>query len=253
MLYTSSLTFQKEKITMTELEKIIYTKTFIDKLANGINPLDNSIIPENELINNIRISRCMFYVSDILRKVCENGGIEGKSTKKHRNKYPFTISNEQLSNYEYSEQPISISELARKINELTNPDLSGRLTYKGLKGWLILKGYLDQKTNDKGKERAIPTQKGEQLGISTELRNGYRGSYMVVVYNKTAQGLIISNMDSIAQFVNSGTETNEIEWTVEQDKLLIEMFQDGIVFEDVAKSLSKSVDEVKQRLKELCS
>ena len=32
---------------MTELEKLVYTKSFIDKLANGINPLDDSTIPEN--------------------------------------------------------------------------------------------------------------------------------------------------------------------------------------------------------------
>ena len=30
---------------MTELEKITYAKSFIDKLANGINPLDDTPIP----------------------------------------------------------------------------------------------------------------------------------------------------------------------------------------------------------------
>ena len=37
---------------MTELEKIEYAKTFIDKLANGINPLDDTSIPENDIANN---------------------------------------------------------------------------------------------------------------------------------------------------------------------------------------------------------
>ena len=59
---------------MTELEKLEYAKTFIDKLASGINPIDNSPIPEGEVANNVRISRCFFYVSDILRQVIENGG-----------------------------------------------------------------------------------------------------------------------------------------------------------------------------------
>ena len=60
---------------MTELEKIEYTKAFIDKLANGINPLDDTPIPEGDIANNVRLSRCFFYVSDILRQVIENGGV----------------------------------------------------------------------------------------------------------------------------------------------------------------------------------
>ena len=78
---------------MTELEKIEYTKSFIDKLANGINPLDGTPVPEGDLLNNVRISRCMFYVSNILRQVIENGGI--KPQKKYK-KVPFEITPEQL-------------------------------------------------------------------------------------------------------------------------------------------------------------
>ena len=60
---------------MTELEKIAYAKTYIEKLANGINPLTNQAVPDDDLINNVRISRCLFYVSDILRRIVENEGI----------------------------------------------------------------------------------------------------------------------------------------------------------------------------------
>ena len=62
---------------MTELEKIAYAKSFIDKLANGINPVDDTPIPEGDIANNVRLSRCFFYVSDILRQVIENGVSQG--------------------------------------------------------------------------------------------------------------------------------------------------------------------------------
>ncbi|MGN0610850.1 MAG: hypothetical protein ACI4JI_03610 [Ruminiclostridium sp.] len=39
---------------MTEIEKIRYAKSFIDKLANGINPLDDCAVAENDIVNNIR-------------------------------------------------------------------------------------------------------------------------------------------------------------------------------------------------------
>ena len=54
---------------MTELEKIAYAKSFIDKLANGINPINEEVVPDDDLINNVRISRCLFYVSEILERV----------------------------------------------------------------------------------------------------------------------------------------------------------------------------------------
>ena len=64
---------------MTEQEKILYAKSFIDKMANGVNPLDNTPIPEGELLNHVRISRCLFYVSELLEKMAENGGEKKKA------------------------------------------------------------------------------------------------------------------------------------------------------------------------------
>ena len=80
---------------MTELEKIEYAKSFIDKLANGINPIDNRPAPDNDIINNVRISRCFFYVSDILRQVIENGGVKPRNNIDRK---PFYITSEQNYN-----------------------------------------------------------------------------------------------------------------------------------------------------------
>ena len=91
---------------MTELEKIAYAKSFIDKLANGINPLDDTPIPDDDIANNVRLSRCFFYVSDILRQVIENG--EKQSEPKPK-RVPFAITQEQIEKYEFSETPICSS------------------------------------------------------------------------------------------------------------------------------------------------
>ncbi len=96
---------------MTELEKIAYAKSFIDKLANGINPIDNTPVKEDDVVNNVRISRCLFYVSDILRQVVENGRIS--KTAKHL--APFSISSEQLLSFAYSDVPIAVSEIAKRL------------------------------------------------------------------------------------------------------------------------------------------
>lgn len=54
--------------------KIAYVKAFIDNLANGINPIDAQPVAEYGVVNNVRLTRCFCYVSDILRQVIENGG-----------------------------------------------------------------------------------------------------------------------------------------------------------------------------------
>lgn len=53
---------------MTEQEKLHRAKHYIDSLANGLNPLDGTLIPEQDVVNNVKISRCLFFVSDVLRK-----------------------------------------------------------------------------------------------------------------------------------------------------------------------------------------
>ena len=81
---------------MTELEKIAYAKSYIEKLANGINPLTNQEVPDSDIINNVKISRCLFYVSDLLRQVVENKGIS--QSKNKSSKVPFQLDYESREN-----------------------------------------------------------------------------------------------------------------------------------------------------------
>lgn len=67
---------------MTDLEIMQHAKDYLDKLAKGINPLTDQEVPEDDVVNNVRISHCLFYVSDVLRQVIENGGVIGASAKR---------------------------------------------------------------------------------------------------------------------------------------------------------------------------
>ncbi len=179
---------------MTELEKIAYAKSFIDRLANGFNPLDNSPLAEGDIANNVRISRCFFYVSDILRQVIENGGV---AKPKKQGRLPFALTAEQAMSFEYSENPISLTEIARRINDLVDLQVMKKLSYRQLSDWLINMEFLKIDTTGTG-PRKLPTEEGEKLGISVELRINYRrGEYMAIVYNKQAQEFILDNIEAI--------------------------------------------------------
>ena len=184
---------------MTELEKIAYAKSFIDKLANGINPLDDSPIPDNDIANNVRLSRCFFYVSDILRQVIENGGT---TTPKKKRQNAFYITQEQLSQFSCSETPMSISEIVKKINELVDTKQVKRLSYRQITTWLVSINALAEQLTVNGKTQKRPTETGRQLGISVETRNGMNGEYQVVLYSKDAQMFILDNIEAIISSEN---------------------------------------------------
>lgn len=181
-------------ITMTEIEKIKYTKNFIDKLANGINPLDDTQIPEGDLLNNIRISRCMFYVSDILRKVIENNGF--KKAANDKNKAPFSISEEQLAEFQFSQEPIGISEITKRINSLIDENTTKKLKVTSITEWLVdIDVLYNEISNNKKHKRATP--KGTSLGITECIYQGQYGEYKKLLYNEDAQHFIIDNINSI--------------------------------------------------------
>lgn len=183
---------------MTELEKIKYTKIFIDKLANGINPINDTAVKDDDVINNVRVTRCFFYISDILRQIIENGGI----SKKKNVKIPFFITAEQLSKFKFSETPIPLSEIAKRLNSLTDNENMKKISYNNLAEWLLNLSMLFIDKKHDGTTMKLPTELGKSIGISLETREGKHGEYFVTVYDKSAQSFIIDNIDSILSAEN---------------------------------------------------
>ena len=173
---------------MTEYEVLIHAKNYIDKMANGIDPLTDNPVPDSDLINNVRISRCLFYVSGVMQKAIESG-MWAKPVK-HK-KAEFTLSEEKAADFSFSEKPIPISEIVNRINALVNEDEMKKLQYKVVTTWLLARGILETYTNMFGKESKRPTPNGESLGIKLEMRNGASGPYYVTVYDIQAQHFII--------------------------------------------------------------
>ncbi len=189
-------TGQHKEIVMTDLEVMQRAKMYIDKLANGINPITDQAVPDGECINNVRISRCFFYISVVLNKVIENGGVVGGKPEKE----VFSITEEQLSHYQISDTPIPISEIAKKINELVSSPIMKTLRYKAIASYLLETGYLEEIQLANGSKRKRPTEKGLELGIIIEERVGAKGPFHVNLLNEKAQRFIIDNMKDILNY-----------------------------------------------------
>lgn len=244
---------------MTELEKIEYTKSFIDKLADGINPLDDSAIPEGDLLNNVRISRCMFYVSGILQNVCDHLR-KGDSGKKRKvRKAPFNITAEQLGGYDFSEYPVYLSDIVDKLNALVSKEDFYRLKFGVVMEWLVCAELVTTVTDQDGFVLKVPTQKGEAYGITAETRMGSKGRYSILTYNTQAQRFILDHIADIMEINNKKREEKSSvvlenqgrAWDGEQDERLKKLFREGYPIEVIATEMKRTEGGIRARLVKL--
>ncbi len=186
---------------MKELERIEYAKSFIDKLASGMNPLDDTPISDDNILSDIRISKCFLYVSGILQK--EMVREERKQAKAQRSSMrPFFVGQEQLERFEYSSTPISAAEIGRRINWLVRENIElmnmQKFSYRKINYWLRSVGMIEWKPWNNGKSKRFPTAKGEEMGLIVETlgKNGKIRS-PIIYFSEEAQHFIIENIEAV--------------------------------------------------------
>jgi type IV secretory pathway VirB9-like protein len=70
--------------------------------------------------------------------------------------------------------------------------------------WLRNEGLMQEVIRDDGRKTNHPTEKGQRLGINIVLERNLDGlEYQRVLYSVAAQRFILSNIESIASFINS--------------------------------------------------
>lgn len=233
---------------MTELETLERAKMYLEKLANGINPVDGSPVPDEDVINNVRLSRCFFYVADVLRQVIENGGV---SPQKKPKKVPFSLPVEKRSAFVFSTTPIPISEVSKRINALLDDENMGTMSYRAIRDWLMSLGMLEEVLDGDGKATKRPTPQGESLGVILESRTGLNGTYFVVVYDIAAQHFILDNLDAIIEFENTKKENQGLTWSQEHDSCLKDLYEKGVPINEIAITLKRNSGSIRARLKKL--
>jgi len=181
---------------MTELEKLKRAKIYMNQLADGFDPISGEQLPEDTILNNVRLSRCFFFVSDILRQVIENDGNAIRKTYKKAVLPPFTLSNDLRNKIEISSTPTMIKHFTDRINSLIDDSITQKLKPTAFTAWLMKNNFLcEDVVNDKRRKR--PTKSGLELGISTEEREGQYGGYLAILYNESAQRYLVRNLDQI--------------------------------------------------------
>lgn len=243
---------------MTELETMQRAKTYIDKLANGVDPLTDLPVRDDDVINNVRISRCLFYVSGVLGRLIQNNGVEKAPKKK---KQAFRLTDGQLARFRFSDAPIPISEITKRFNELDESEDQAQLKHTVLTKWLIGLGALREITQADGSTRKDPTEQGRALGILTEQRTGQYRTYTVVLYNRQAQQFLVDHLPAILE--EAATQKADVPaaplapdtpvpiLTKAEENRLIDLYLSKTPLADIAAAMRLSENGVRLALKKL--
>ena len=167
--------------------KVTVAIDWITKLANGINPIDGSILPDSDIVNNVHISRCLFFVSNLLEEM-------GKKKQSQQKQYEseFQLTPEAASKV-YIAERTGISLFVKEINKVI-PENMKPLEASKVTQWLVSAGYLEEQEKSDGHKYKSPTGLGTSIGITSAWRDGSQGQYLAISYDANAQHFILENL-----------------------------------------------------------
>lgn len=188
----------------TELDTMKHAKEYIDKLANGIDPFTDKPVPDGDIINNVKLSRCFFYISGILEKVIENGGEVAKpqvteAVRPHK-RGSVVITDEARAKFRCFINEVSLSTFTDMINKHIDSDVSVKLKGSAIADWLTVIGMLTEETLPNGKLKRVPTENGisEGIRLNEYFTPGGLPRYAIML-SPAAQQFVLDNIDAIAE------------------------------------------------------
>ena len=197
-----------------DLKRLETAIQYIRRMSAGRNPVTNRPAPENDVLSNINVHRCLNFIDEVLTDVHKSGGIVGQLPQRERSaKIPLsqTFPYEILQQYRY-QQDQQISFFLKQLEEYLPEGQKMPVAATTITGWLRENGYLEkQAVNDTGKENSVPTRKGEALGMYSEKGGIYPNEYFRVFYNENAQRFIIENFRRILTEYEAIRERNRRE------------------------------------------
>lgn len=184
---------------------------YLRKLSCGVNPLTEETLPEGDTCRQERISKCLLYVADYLQQiVCPKPKVakaEKQEKPKRKREFPnqeLALSEEAIAKFEFSEEPLSLSAIVRRVNALI-PEGSGMipLMYADVAEVLTQEGYLQKQEGAAGKETNLPTPQGEEKGFS-RVEEDIRGHFSIFTKcNTEAQKFVIENIQKAVAQANA--------------------------------------------------
>ncbi len=250
---------------MTEKEKLQLAKKYIDYLARGFNPLDESPISNDDVVRNVRISKCLLYVSEVLEEVIDKGINDSKpyfKKEKKPTKEEFSISYEDRERFVFSARPLTVSEIAKGISEIIDADNIKPLKATVINEWLLQNGFLYEEVRN-GKSHKLVTEEGKSIGINeVEMISQSGIPYKRLTHSIESQQFIIDNLDSIIEYNSIRKTVKRVEKAEREylnnkskytgnilDEVIRDLYAAGATIDDIVSVTDQSYIYIQERMK----
>lgn len=178
-----------------EFDKLTKAKAILEKMANGINPMNGTQIEEENFLCDPRMKRCLLYVCGVL-----DGEIDRELDNISKQLPDFVITPEEKRRVILPEGKIGISEFVRCINSVIDRTRSKKLTPVEINSQLKKTGILGEEKGESGKPRTVLTEKSGKYGIETERRTANGKDYDAVVFNEKGKKFLLDNLEKIMDY-----------------------------------------------------
>lgn len=121
-----------------------------------MNPIDGSILPDSDIVNNVHISRCLFFVSNLLE---EMGKKKPSQQKQYESEFQLTP---EAASKVYIAERTGIATFVKEINKVI-PDNMKPLAASKVTQWLVSAGYLEEQERSDGHNLSLQLNSKHQL------------------------------------------------------------------------------------------
>ena len=161
----------------------------LEELANGVNPFTGEAAKEGDVLNDVRVSRCLFAASDLLKQLVSSQYKYG--TKRHR----FEYDEELNANIPISSEPITMSKFLANVRLAYGKET--KFTYYDLLPFLLEKGLFTR--NPEGRPKLYASEKGKEHGLENVRREGRYGGHWQTIFHEEGQRYVIELLKEFAK------------------------------------------------------
>ena len=178
-----------------DVEKIFKAKKIIQKIAEGVNPINGEEIEKNSFLHDPRMIRCFAFIAGVL-----DDEMERKLYGNRQKPDSFSITPEEKKLIELPDRSIGVNEFARCVNSVINTSRSKKLSGAVINKQLKKMGILSEEITQEGKKRTIVNDKSSNYGIETEKRSFNGNEYDMILFNEKGKKFLLENLESIMSY-----------------------------------------------------
>ena len=192
---------------MTKRQIIQHAKDYLDLLAQGVDPISRSPIPEDSAACQPQLRKCFAYVSSILHEMLDHHGFvdlqdaDAPDYELVAKKQPFHLTDEEKQKIYIVPTGTTPTVFLRYVNNVANLEKMERLTPKAVNTFLQKRGLLVSRKNPTMVQKTFwsPTPTAIAMGfVEITVTDPETGEiHQQLRYSREAQEYLIQHLDEI--------------------------------------------------------